>query len=1834
MKILSGTLAAAVLISALVVNMAVAADDIHIWNGTYADSYAGGTGTADDPYLIETAEQLARMIEYDVNTDYTDNITNGSTNKYYKLTADIYLNDVSADNWYEESNLNEWYGTPKSRFCGSFDGGGYTVYGLYESGEATHGGLFSVIDAWDADRTIENIRISKAYLASDTSYTGAIAGYINSGNNKNVYFKNCYVDNNVIIDTSGMASGFVGALAYDNSYYTIENSASLAVKPDGSRLQYGFAGNVHDWNWGCKYFSVTDSFAYADAYLGASWGNGITASYLISDLESIKGESAKTVMPDLSWDSVWQTNDGDFPTLVKETSEPAAVWDGSVADEFAGGAGTADDPYLVADGSQLAHMITQGDESKDKYYRLAADIYLNDTTDPDWKENSPKQWYTYTTAGRKYFQGNLDGAGHTVYGLYYKGDGNSVALIPGWKGGNVTVKNVSVANSYIESSGFALAAISGCSDSGGNFTAERCYVYDSVTIKCTNETNNNSAGGIFGYGIGTYTVRDCAVLSERSSGGTGYTGAIIANAWSATVTVSDTFAIGVFGNKNPGTVSGGEYCYSSEEDTLYGTNVCTADKMKGSAAQENMPLLYWGSVWSATEDSYPILVKGGFDTSKVWDGTYADSYAGGTGTADDPYLIATAEQLARMIGYDVNTNYTGNITNGSTNKYYKLAADIYLNDVSADNWYDRSGLNEWYGTANSRFCGSFDGGGYTVYGLYGSGTETFGGLFPRIDAWDADRTIENLRISRAYLAADTDYTGAIAGYINSGNMKNVYFKNCYVDETVIIETSGMASGFVGQLAYESSYYTVENSASLAAKADGSRLQYGFAGNVHDWEWGCQYFTVSNSFAYADAFLGASWGIGITNSYLISDLESIKGEAAKTAMPELDWSIWATSDGGYPVFASSGDNGVPGEVWSGGIASCFSGGDGSLENPYLIATGEQLALMVTDTTSAGKYYKITEDIKLNDTSAENWTENATQWIWSSNVFAGTVDGDCHTISGLYYNGTNSKVGLFSYVNNAALERIIISDAYLYSTGFGVGALVGDAASGTLTINQCYVTESVSVESTYNAGADAGAGGLVGYGGAGIIVSSSAYLGTVKAPLNAGALLGNCWNWEQKTVTDSFAAPSMKFCSKSALSAGSVNNYGTGTESEIGVTLITVEQMKGLAAEENMPNLNWLAVWQAVEGGFPVLNVGTYNGVSGEVWTGKIAADFAGGDGSEENPYLISTGEQLALVLSNLGDTVGKHYKITDDIYLNDISNPDWESEDPNPWFWVSAARQGNFNGHLDGDGHVIYGLYLNLEQTTSVVYTGLFPTVSDGTVIEKVGISHSHIKVINTESGQETYIGGIAGQVFFNKSEAEYEETGVDFAEIKQCFGDTTVSLEGMFAGGIIGGGPHPADISDCYFVGSLSGDRVAGIFGNCWTEYEGAEITRCYSATNDENILGGGRAGVDNSIAPINYHDNYANSGSVRNMVTQITLLMMRGDSAKENMPALDFENVWYALPNGTPVLRIFGTTDKFSNTSDPEPIEISFVSNGGSECANIYGNPEEPITLPTPKREGYTFGGWYVFRQLDYPFSIDVFPYFDQVLYAKWIPDGFVQDFEDYPDSVYDTGEDYEYYRPGATGYDANYVRSGMAGMHRLGNTSEDSDFLVLYEDLLTAGRKYTMTFYVTSDKAGTAADISLVFEDYPDVYDSDSGVEKIDSLKFTSAGNWEKVEYTFVARTQWIALRTSGGASLFFDDIMIASDSDELYPVPQGNGDSGTVTGPVYDNTGNAPEINEGQVNGNGDSGTKTVIVKRRRKNNPSETLSPAVIALIAAGGVVVAGAAAVTVIVVIRRKKKKAN
>ena len=90
------------------------------------------------------------------------------------------------------------------------------------------------------------------------------------------------------------------------------------------------------------------------------------------------------------------------------------VWDGSVAESFAGGKGTKDDPYQIATGSQLAYFAKRvnaeeyGEKYADTYFELTEDIDLGG-----------KEWTPVgeTVAGLFVFSGNFDGNGYTIKNL-------------------------------------------------------------------------------------------------------------------------------------------------------------------------------------------------------------------------------------------------------------------------------------------------------------------------------------------------------------------------------------------------------------------------------------------------------------------------------------------------------------------------------------------------------------------------------------------------------------------------------------------------------------------------------------------------------------------------------------------------------------------------------------------------------------------------------------------------------------------------------------------------------------------------------------------------------------------------------------------------------------------------------------------------------------------------------------------------------------------------------------------------------------------------------------------------------------------------------------------------------------------------------------------------------------------------------------------------------------------------------------------------------------------------------------------------------------------------
>ena len=107
-----------------------------------------------------------------------------------------------------------------------------------------------------------------------------------------------------------------------------------------------------------------------------------------------------------------------------------------------------------------------------------------------------------------------------------------------------------------------------------------------------------------------------------------------------------------------------------------------------------------------------------------------------------------------------------------------------------------------------------------------------------------------------------------------------------------------------------------------------------------------------------------------------------------------------------------------------------------------------------------------------------------------------------------------------------------------------------------------------------------------------------------------------------------------------------------------------------------------------------------------WDGTADKNFPG-EGTQADPYLISTPEQLAGLAERTNvekeDFAGKYIKLTADIYLNNFNDPNqenWKEWHPIAHEWWKNESEGGgidygyFRGHFDGNGHTIYNLYYN------------------------------------------------------------------------------------------------------------------------------------------------------------------------------------------------------------------------------------------------------------------------------------------------------------------------------------------------------------------------------------------------------------------------------------------------------------------------------------------------------------------------------------------------------------
>ena len=750
------------------------------------------------------------------------------------------------------------------------------------------------------------------------------------------------------------------------------------------------------------------------------------------------------------------------------------------------------------------------------------------------------------------------------------------------------------------------------------------------------------------------------------------------------------------------------------------------------------------------------------------------------------------------------------------------------------------GIN-YYGTITNCYATSSVSGGSDSYRLGGLCGSNYG------------------TISNCYAAGSVSgdyFLGGICG-VNTGDITNCYATSSVSGDDYL---GGLCGGNSGD---------ITNCYAAGSVSGGSDSYYlgGLCGQNGSG-------TISNSYFYI--YTGPDNGIGIPlDDTQLQDKTSFVGFDFYGDSADGTDDIWAIAPGYMPVLSWQDSLGMEPPMLLDNINTTLNG-TGYSNDPFIIYDYDDLMEFRNNSSLRIGYYSLASDIDLAGTTYSE--------AFIPELFIGDFDGNGYSIANLSINGT-SNLGFFSEllgkVSNLNIEDVNIIASGDYCGGlcggnsgditncYATGSVSGDDRLGGLcgyndygTITNCYTTGSVSggsgsenlgglcggnsgdITNCYAAGSVSGGsslGGLCGENNYGTITNCYA-----AGSVSGGSSLGGLCGGNSGDITNCYAASSVSGGSGSE-NLGGLCGYQYGNDANIsncfwdtqtsGMTIGynlysdspgTITNVLGKTTSE-MQNINTFldASWDFVDE--------TTNGTS-EIW---LMPELGGypilsslndympvlldGDGSQSNPYLISSAMELGAVYHYDSSA---YYKLTADIELSGIQ-------------WSTAVIP-LFDGHFDGDGYTIHNLTIS-----GFEYLGMFGIIADSAEIFNIGLENVSI------TGSGDYLGGLCGSSSGTISSC-YATGSVsgDYFLGGLC-GENTGDITNSYAAGSVSGrsnsrylgsicGVNSGDITNCYAASSVSGyDYLGGLCGGNF-----GDITNCYASGSvlggiDSNYLGG-----------------------------------------------------------------------------------------------------------------------------------------------------------------------------------------------------------------------------------------------------------------------------------------------------------------------------------------------------------------------------------------------------------
>ena len=285
------------------------------YQGTYGMYHTlKGAGTAEDPYIITNAFELARAIASGGMNVYNQ--------VYYKLACNI---DASSAKWISQDAVVRSSSTLYQYvpFSGVLDGDGHTVSGVYAGDDQTVG----LIPVLAEKGVVKNLHVRNSCFVSGEGYAGAIAGETKIG----AQVIGCSAEDCIVASASADKHivGRVRGTVLKNSYY-IASVGSTVETGSGYYNDKGGLGNIDVsknsdvWYLGGKTGSTPKlkNFAAAQTFTDVD-GDGFAEEYTARDLSALKNvllsaTSYKYLYADVNRDG--QTDILDLVALCNEMS--------------------------------------------------------------------------------------------------------------------------------------------------------------------------------------------------------------------------------------------------------------------------------------------------------------------------------------------------------------------------------------------------------------------------------------------------------------------------------------------------------------------------------------------------------------------------------------------------------------------------------------------------------------------------------------------------------------------------------------------------------------------------------------------------------------------------------------------------------------------------------------------------------------------------------------------------------------------------------------------------------------------------------------------------------------------------------------------------------------------------------------------------------------------------------------------------------------------------------------------------------------------------------------------------------------------------------------------------------------------------------------------------------------------------------------------------------------------------------------------------------------------------------------------------------------------------